>query len=148
MLWRRVQVERPRASTSGGQSEGMERGVEVEVDAVAVVEGEGERGELGEEDEGELVSVSFCLARASQAETEVQERQLGKEGWVSLDFRLKSMEVQDSGIRRSECLPQYPTVNVRATHGFPSFPSTTPLGSCFGVVSSLFTADSAVLAEV
>ena len=67
-MWRKVQVERPRASTSGGQSGGRGAGVEVEVEVVG----------------GFLLAaaVSF-FAMASQAETEVQERQL--DGAVRLE---------------------------------------------------------------
>ena len=61
-MWRKVQVERPRASTSGGQSGGGSLvGVEVEVE-VGVV------GRV-------LAAVSF-LIMARQEETEVQVRQL------------------------------------------------------------------------
>lgn len=70
-VWRKVQVERPRASTSGGQSGG--RGEEVVVGwVVVVVEVEVVGGVLL------AAEVSF-FAMASQAETEVQERQL--DGW-------------------------------------------------------------------
>lgn len=62
-MCRKVQVERPRASTSGGQSGGR-RGVE------GVVE---ERGVVGVVVAAEEVSF---LVMASQEETEVQERQL------------------------------------------------------------------------
>ena len=63
-MWRKVQVERPRVSTSGGQSGGRESGVVV----VVVGVGEGLLVGVGED-------VSF-LVMASQEETEVQERQL------------------------------------------------------------------------
>lgn len=66
-MWRKVQVERPRASTSGGQSGGRV-GV-FRVGVVVVVREEGER--VGEE----VVEVSFFVM-ASQEATEVQERQL------------------------------------------------------------------------
>ena len=60
-MWRKVQVERPRAATSGGQSEGSWSGVWV------VVGGGGGGGE---------VVVVVALLMASQEATEVQERQL------------------------------------------------------------------------
>jgi hypothetical protein len=62
-VWRKVHVERPRASTSGGQSGGWEGR------AVAVVEG-GVVLVLGVEVEG-----SFFVMAAQEAK-EVQERQL------------------------------------------------------------------------
>ena len=69
-VWRKVQVERPRASTSGGQSGGRGAGVEREREVVVEVEVVG--GVLS------AAVVSF-FAMASHAETEVQERQL--DGW-------------------------------------------------------------------
>ena len=58
-MWRKVQVLRPRTSTSGGQSSGSVVGCGV----VRVVDG------------GEFLVVSF-LVMAAQAAKEVQERQL------------------------------------------------------------------------
>lgn len=58
MVWRSVQEERPRTSTSGGQSGGGWRGRDEE-----------------EEEEWELEEVSF-LVIAAQAAKEVQERHL------------------------------------------------------------------------
>ncbi len=66
-MCRKVQVERPRASTSGGQSGGCEVEGEGEVEVVGWVVVGGVRL---------LAAVSF-LVMASQEETEVQERQLG-----------------------------------------------------------------------
>ena len=63
-MWRKVQVERPRASTSGGQSEAGGDGVCV-VDWDWESVGAGGEGEAG-----------CCRAMASQAAVEVQERQL------------------------------------------------------------------------
>lgn len=73
MLWRRVQVLRPRRSTSGGQGRGFWGG-----------EGEGEVVVVGVEREGEVVDgredeeedVDFARARAFQEATDVQDRQL------------------------------------------------------------------------
>ena len=63
-MCRRVQVLRPRASTSGGQSAGRDSVVEERVGLVVVVE-----------DDVEEV-VEDRLARAIQSFAEVQERQL------------------------------------------------------------------------
>lgn len=69
--WRRVQVERPRASTSGGQSEGIELGEGVAgaargfVEAVVVDDGVFAEG-----------SVWACFVRARQEDIDVQVRQL------------------------------------------------------------------------
>lgn len=60
---RKVQVERPRASTSGGQSAGMGR-VEVEGRAVLV------------DAAPAAVAAEACLVRAFQDATEVQRRHL------------------------------------------------------------------------
>lgn len=68
MVCRSVQVERPRVSTSGGQSGGRVAGVEVVVVAGGRVEEDEERG------------LDFCLIMAAQSATEVQERQLEREG--------------------------------------------------------------------
>lgn len=77
MLCKRVQVDRPSCSTSGGQSGGISLGDGVEgvfrgtvgVVIVVVVDEEDE----AEEDESDLA----CFVRARQAATEVQVRQLG-----------------------------------------------------------------------
>ena len=103
-MWRKVQVERPRASTSGGQSGGRE---EVVGWVVVVVEVEVMGGFL-------LAAAVSFFVMASQAETEVQERQL--DGW--------------SGSRVFfGC--SYCFAARRWTHGLPSLPSTTPLGRAF-----------------
>lgn len=60
-MWRKVQVERPRVSTSGGQSEGGRGEVVVFVEGVLLAAADDD--------------VSFFVM-ASQEETEVQERQL------------------------------------------------------------------------
>ena len=101
MEWRSVQVWLPRVSTSGGQSSGRVRAVEV-VEAVVVV--------VVVEEEGEVGSWEGCLlVRANQSATEVQVRHL--RSFVSLAPVLGK---------------------VLGTHGFPSLPNTTPLGSFFG----------------
>lgn len=104
-MWRKVQVERPRASTSGGQSGGREEEVVVEVEVE--VEVEVVSGFL-------LAAVVSFFAMASQAETEVQERQL--------DGRLGSNMFLDYS---------YCFAVRRWTHGLPSLPSTKPLGRAF-----------------
>lgn len=71
--WRRVQVERPRASTSGGQSEGIELGEGVagaargfvEVVEVVLVDGVFAEG-----------SAWACFVRARQEDIDVHVRQL------------------------------------------------------------------------
>ena len=68
MVWRRVQVERPRVSTSGGQFSGV---VSVVVDV-----GVEEVREGGCEEVLGFLLFACCLVMAAQAETEVQERQL------------------------------------------------------------------------
>lgn len=80
MLCRRVQVLRPRSSTSGGQGNGEggcseeeedDVGVEREEEVVVVVE---EREEVGEGEED--VEADLDLARAFHEATDVQDRQL------------------------------------------------------------------------
>lgn len=114
IVCRSVQVERPSASTSGGQSEGMEgsgcvagaaRGVVGVVDvaefAVVVLEDVGE-------------SALACFVRARHEDTEVQVRQL--RGFVSLEW-----------------VVWYIRMAVGGSYGFPSLSRTTPLGKAESV---------------
>lgn len=69
--WRRVQVERPRASTSGGQSEGIELGEGVAGVARGVVE-----VVVLVDDVFAEGSDWACFVRARQEDIDVQVRQL------------------------------------------------------------------------
>lgn len=69
--WRRVQVERPRASTSGGQSEGIELGEGVAGAARGFVEVVVEDDDVFAEG-----SAWACFVRARQEDIDVQVRQL------------------------------------------------------------------------
>jgi hypothetical protein len=71
MVCRRVQVERPSWSTSGGQSEGISVGSGVGRDVVA---GVGSVVEVDEEVEGEVCDC--CFVRARHEAIDVQVRQL------------------------------------------------------------------------
>jgi hypothetical protein len=76
MLCRRVQVERPSSSTSGGQSGGISVGWGVEWEVVAgvgIVEGDDDEVEAVEE-EGEVCDC--CFVRARHEAIDVQVRQL------------------------------------------------------------------------
>ena len=83
MEWRRVQVERPSSSTSGGQSEGIELGVAVADAARGVVAVVIWLKVFEEEVDGVLLeleavadSALACFVRARHEATEVQVRQL------------------------------------------------------------------------
>lgn len=79
MLCKSVQVERPRASTSGGQSGRWARGGKREEDVAVVGEGFWDEEEvlLEDCDEDWDWDWDWDLARAIQEATEVQERHLG-----------------------------------------------------------------------
>lgn len=73
MVCRRVQVERPSCSTSGGQSEGISVGWGFEWDVVAGV-GIVDEVDVDEEVEGEVCDC--CFVRARHEAIDVQVRQL------------------------------------------------------------------------
>lgn len=100
--WRSVQVERPRACTSGGQSEGTEGTVEVGVEAWV----EDDVAEL----DGVEVAALFCFVMASQEDTSVQVRQLGSIG-------------------QSKSVMAFYQGGAWVAYGLPSLSRTTPLGS-------------------
>lgn len=115
---RRVQVERPRASTSGGQSEGMEgigEALVVVFASVAFVV------ELGDP-----VAGLDCFVMASQEDTDVQVRQLLRDSFSSWSL-------------------QGGTVHffVGSSYGLPSLSRTTPFGS--GAWESSWFAPAGVL---
>lgn len=76
MVWRRVQVERPSCSTSGGQSGGSSVGCGVEREVVAGVDIVVEVAEPEDEVEGVVCDCDCCFVRARHEAMEVQVRQL------------------------------------------------------------------------
>ena len=109
MLWRRVQVERPRVSTSGGHSD-----VEGEDEGGAGTRRDEEKGAAADSVAFDL-EVGFCIfVRAFHEATSVHVRHLERERDGKLNF---------SYSHRLGC---------SVTHGLPSLPNTTPLGRGFG----------------
>ena len=74
MVCRRVQVDRPSCSTSGGQSEGISVGWGVNWEVVAGVEIVVEVDDVAVEEEGEVCDC--CFVRARHEAIDVQVRQL------------------------------------------------------------------------
>lgn len=126
--WRRVQVERPRASTSGGHwlsEAGYEEEGRVLVDAAEVIDwargnDAGEVEDWGLSWELEL-DCAACLERARHEAADVQVRHL------EIDVRTCNLY---SSLRCFACLERIDT------YGLPSLSSTTPLGRLASEVCS------------